>query len=96
MFTASPAAPRFSGVVGFSCFRCRGVGGCEGGGPQGQGLCFHHSPVLLPLCFLIHPFLDVQMCSSLPGPGVLGREIFVELWMFYIEGGRQREYLMPP
>lgn len=76
------------GSLGACRLCCWGQGG-------GAGITGTASFVSYCLCVADYP-PSVQMRRSLWCPGVLGREIFVELWMFYIEGGRQREYLMPP
>lgn len=40
-------------------------------------------PLVLPcLCAPVHPLLDVQLCGILRHPGISGRGMFVELWMF--------------
>ena len=39
--------------------------------------------VLPPLCVPIHSISGIQMCGCLWHSGMLSRETFVELWMFY-------------
>ena len=85
----SPAAAGFSGAVG---------SGTMAGRP---GIVATTSFSLGPPLLYVptQSLLDLHTCGSLWHPGVLGRETFVELWMFcqlHIEEERQKESLMPP
>lgn len=75
-----PCCYRFSGAAA-QPLRLEEVGGWMG--DRIASTASSVPPVLPPLCVQIHPPSKVKMCGSLQCPSVLGRETFVELWIFY-------------